>query len=179
MLKLYGKLNGKLDIKRFYPEGMEIRALCPKCNNEYKETNYLSYPKMNEIVYLDCWCPKCEYGWEEKLRLCVSLERISEVYNLKLEDCDTAILNKGVAVCMIDGKSGDVQSLVDQVSKETNTKIDWHYVGGRAVVLTMPENVDTVSHAFIDIFKKHESDIHSAIVYIGGMDTGNTFPYKK
>jgi hypothetical protein len=80
---------------------------------------------------------------------------------------------------MIDGKSGDVQLLVDQVSKKTNTKIDWHYVGGRAVVLTLLENVDTVSHSFIDILKKHESGIHSAIVYIGGMDTGNTFSYKK
>ena len=51
------------------------------------------------------------------------------------DKCDTKIYEKGTPICIVAGpKVDDIESWVQQVAQTTQQKVDWHFVGGRAVV---------------------------------------------
>ena len=55
-----------------------------------------------------------------------------------LVPCDEDIYKNGDIVGVIDGtRSGIVEGLVYEASRESGIKMDWHYVAGRAVVKTL------------------------------------------
>jgi hypothetical protein len=51
------------------------------------------------------------------------------------DQCDPQIYEKGTPICIIAGpKAADIESWVQQIAQTTEQKVDWHFVGGRAVV---------------------------------------------
>jgi hypothetical protein len=54
--------------------------------------------------------------------------------------CNKEIMNHGTVVHITETYGANhFESLIQQVALETNTRTDWHYVGGRAVVLTLDD----------------------------------------
>jgi uncharacterized membrane protein YczE len=52
--------------------------------------------------------------------------------------CNKQVARNGKAVYMIAGlPSTAVEAIVVRIREETNIKVDWHYTGGRAVVLVL------------------------------------------
>lgn len=49
--------------------------------------------------------------------------------------CNTKIFKNGITVAMLDGSSNAVERWVKSVAKEAKAQVDWHYAGGRAIVL--------------------------------------------
>lgn len=68
-------------------------------------------------------------------------------------DCDPKVFKHGALVAQIaraDGmRSWHIEEFVKSVARETGTATDWHYCGGRALVLTLGDR-DTV-RAAIDV----------------------------
>jgi hypothetical protein len=54
--------------------------------------------------------------------------------------CDPKIFKKGTCVAMLDGSSNRVEHWVRSVAKKANAKVDWHYAGGRAMVLHLGDS---------------------------------------
>ncbi|HEY5563413.1 MAG TPA: hypothetical protein VIK72_16965 [Clostridiaceae bacterium] len=73
MIKITGKLEGELDIKRFYLEGVEIECICPKCKVTFEYDQYLSYPSVNEVMEIDLYCPDCDHEWMEEIKLSIGI----------------------------------------------------------------------------------------------------------
>ena len=48
--------------------------------------------------------------------------------------CDPEIFRKGTCVALLDASSNAAETWVKSVAKKANARVDWHYVGGRAVV---------------------------------------------
>jgi len=58
-------------------------------------------------------------------------------------DCDPGIYENGRTVCVLAGTSTAIEAVVVRVREEMKIALDWHYVGGRACVLTTePEGLD-------------------------------------
>ena len=54
---------------------------------------------------------------------------------LELPKCTTDVYNNGKTVIVIgDGAAEDIEEWVKKVAEKSGQKVDWHYVGGRAVV---------------------------------------------
>lgn len=53
------------------------------------------------------------------------------------ERCDFEVYKHGTALLLLDGWQRDVEPWVQRVAKESGERVDWHYVGGRAVVLVL------------------------------------------
>jgi len=49
--------------------------------------------------------------------------------------CNPDIFKNGQCVCVVDGPSRAVEDWVQKVAKTADAQVDWHYSGGRAVVL--------------------------------------------
>lgn len=67
--------------KRFYVPGHYLEGTCPKCGAEYErdfENDYLSYPRANTPINVDCYCQRdgCGYDWSVTLRLNITLDVI-------------------------------------------------------------------------------------------------------
>ena len=76
-MKVTGKPEGELDIKRCYLPGVVLEGPCPKCGEPVVkdfEEDYLSYPNVNEPVEATCFCGECGHKWTVTLRLNVTLE---------------------------------------------------------------------------------------------------------
>ena len=53
----------------------------------------------------------------------------------ELPDCDPEIFQNGQSIAMIgEMDKNDVEALVKAVAKTSGQKVDWHYIGGRAVI---------------------------------------------
>lgn len=50
--------------------------------------------------------------------------------------CDPAIYESGHMVCVLAGASTAIEAIVVRVREELGVPLDWHYAGGRALVLT-------------------------------------------
>lgn len=50
------------------------------------------------------------------------------------DTCDTEIYEKGEPVAIITGSRADIESFVQRIASRSGQRVDWHYVGGRAVV---------------------------------------------
>lgn len=53
------------------------------------------------------------------------------------DECDQRIYNEGRTVCVLAGASTAIEALVVRVREEVGVPLDWHYLGGRANVLTL------------------------------------------
>ena len=62
----------------------------------------------------------------------------------KILACNDVIYTEGKMVLMVAGKKEPVEEFVQYVSNKTGCPVDWHYVGGRAIIKTMSENVEKV-----------------------------------
>lgn len=82
MVRIEGKLNGEIDVKRFYLEGIKMTSKCPKCGKEAifdGDSDYLSYPKANEIDTVCFYCGNCDDDWLEKIKLKISIVPVKEI----------------------------------------------------------------------------------------------------
>jgi hypothetical protein len=50
------------------------------------------------------------------------------------ERCAPDIFSLGEPICVLDARSSSAEQWVQSVARESNQRVDWHYVGGRAVV---------------------------------------------
>ena len=73
-MKIKGKFEGTIDVKRFYLEGIELKYTCPNCGEEKVFTDYLSYPKVNEVESVDFWCCECDHEWTETVILTLTVK---------------------------------------------------------------------------------------------------------
>ena len=49
--------------------------------------------------------------------------------------CDQEIFQKGEPVVLLDGSSNAVETWVQEIAKNANARVDWHYSGGIAQVI--------------------------------------------
>ncbi len=59
-------------------------------------------------------------------------------------DCDRTIFEHGVPIIVLDGSSNAIERWVRLVASAADAFVDWHYVGGRAVVLHLGDRDDRV-----------------------------------
>lgn len=66
--------------------------------------------------------------------------------------CDPKLFKHGhtVAVCGTYG-ANHFEGLIDEIRLATGRPVDWHYVGGRAVVLAFAKDAEAVKEAFEQI----------------------------
>lgn len=55
--------------------------------------------------------------------------------------CDPEVYKHGTGIMVIDGCMHRVEEWVQSVAKESCQKVDWHYMGGRAVVLFLGDKM--------------------------------------
>jgi hypothetical protein len=76
----------QLDIKRFYPEGLELETeKCPGCKTMVEFDNYLSYPVFNdpsEPEEVHFYCRECDEEWNVKYHITIKAEKITELKEL-------------------------------------------------------------------------------------------------
>ncbi len=70
-------------------------------------------------------------------------------------ECDPDIYAKGEGICVLDACMHRAEEWVQSVAKESGQRMDWHYVGGRAVVLFLGDR-EKVLAAIV----KLEPDLH-------------------
>lgn len=81
MVRVEGNLNGEIDVKRFYLEGIKIISNCPKCGKEAVfdgDSDYLSYPKANEVDTVCFYCGSCDDDWLEEIKLKISIIPVNQ-----------------------------------------------------------------------------------------------------
>lgn len=54
--------------------------------------------------------------------------------------CDDEIYKHGDQVCVIAGSANAVERWVRGIASLANARVDWHYIGGRAVVLHLGDD---------------------------------------
>lgn len=65
--------------------------------------------------------------------------------------CDKEIYEKGEAVAIIHGGSANlIERYVLELKELTGVGVDWHYMGGRGVIKTLPKNLEKVKKAIED-----------------------------
>jgi len=56
---------------------------------------------------------------------------------VSLPKCNPDIFENGVCVCIAaGGNAAMIEELVKMIRRDTEQPVDWHYAGGRAVILT-------------------------------------------
>lgn len=58
------------------------------------------------------------------------------------DPCDPEIFRRGSAVLVLDGASNAVERCVRRLARASGVRLDWHYVGGRAVVKMLGDSAD-------------------------------------
>ena len=58
------------------------------------------------------------------------------------ERCDSEVYRKGKHIATLDARSANAQIFVELVAKVSCTRMDWHYSGGRAIVLCLGTDED-------------------------------------
>ena len=76
-VKITGELKPDLSVKRFHPNGLNITSDCPKCGeSSYVDTFY--YPPFNEVFEHTFYCDECDYEWQHKFKINISLEAVDD-----------------------------------------------------------------------------------------------------
>lgn len=70
-----------------------------------------------------------------------STNNISKTFTWN-DKMDQTIDDNGVVIAVLAGSSKRIQQFVEDLSYKINGKVDWGYIGGRAAICTLPENVD-------------------------------------
>lgn len=72
--------------------------------------------------------------------------------------CDSEVVKRGRYVCTLDGPSNNggqaIETWVQTFAKETDARLDWHYSGGRAVVLHLGD--DATHQCVREVLRKKE-----------------------
>lgn len=74
------KLEGEIEVKRFYLNGVEMVSLCPNCREASfwnGDSEYISHPNLDENQYVHFCCDDCEEEWEEYFKMSIVLEPIN------------------------------------------------------------------------------------------------------
>lgn len=50
------------------------------------------------------------------------------------DQCDNKVFERGQVILMIDAPKAEIENLCRAVTKATKCKVDWSYMGGRAIV---------------------------------------------
>ncbi len=58
------------------------------------------------------------------------------------DPCDPEIFEHGTAVLVLNGASNAVERYVRTLARVSGVRMDWHYVGGRAVVRMVGDSAD-------------------------------------
>ena len=77
---IVGKPKGPIDVKRFYLPGVEIKEDCPSCGahcDQDLDKQYMNY-YFNERIVEFGYCQECDYVWERKFILEVTLRRVDD-----------------------------------------------------------------------------------------------------
>jgi hypothetical protein len=53
------------------------------------------------------------------------------------ERCDQDIFSYGELVCVLDSNKSNAEAWVRSVAAESGQRVDWHYYGGRVIVLVL------------------------------------------
>jgi hypothetical protein len=81
-MKIIGMVGGKMDVKRLYLPGVEIKGQCPNCKKEITidlgGCDYLNFPHMNEPFFYGKYCNDCNHEWNVKLKLTVLLDIVED-----------------------------------------------------------------------------------------------------
>ncbi|PIT87991.1 MAG: hypothetical protein COU29_04250 [Candidatus Magasanikbacteria bacterium CG10_big_fil_rev_8_21_14_0_10_36_32] len=91
--------------------------------------------------------------------------------------CDPEIFKNGTGLCVVDGSSNAVECWVQSVAKKANTKVDWHYSGGRANVLHLGD-ADSYQRA-LNAVHELTGELKGHILSVGGpaiYRAGDTLP---
>lgn len=78
-------------------------------------------------------------------------------------DCNADIFENGTPVFMTHTiPSNAMEKWVRQVAELSKQPVDWHFSGGRAIVLTTGD-VEVVKRAITDLFHAHDAAFHKAM----------------
>ena len=74
-----------------------------------------------------------------------------------MQECDKDVYENGTTVFITNTLSSkQMENFVQKVSKKSNQKVDWHFVGGRAVVLTTGD-INIVRNSILNLRKIHDN----------------------
>jgi len=68
-----GRMQGELEVKRFYLDGLKVTYRCPKCYLVHNYDDYLSNPPINKVFDMEFYCDNCEHEWTEAAKLSINL----------------------------------------------------------------------------------------------------------
>ena len=78
-MKIIGSCNTLTD-KRPYLPGILVREDCPKCNRSIELSLKENYPwedrERKGIYNITFGCDHCEYFWEQKVKVNITLEKV-------------------------------------------------------------------------------------------------------
>ncbi|MCR4322642.1 MAG: hypothetical protein NUV61_00965 [Candidatus Azambacteria bacterium] len=80
--------------------------------------------------------------------------------------CNRDIFEKGRGVCVVDGSSNAVERWVQSIAKKANTRVDWHYSGGRANVLHLGD--DASHQRVLNAIHELKSELKGRILSVDG-----------
>lgn len=78
--------------------------------------------------------------------------------------CDSEIFERGTPVMLLHGpRSALIEEWVKRLAAETQTRTDWHFAGGRAVVLVLGDEADIAKvRNAVDMYWPDLLNAHSA-----------------
>ena len=82
--------------------------------------------------------------------------------------CNLNILKKGKSVCVVRGSPNAVERWVQSVAKKANAQVDWHSVGGQAVVLHLGD--DASRQRVLEAINQLKDELQGQILRINGVD---------
>jgi len=77
--------------------------------------------------------------------------------------CNKKIFKHGVMVASLDGSSNAVERWVQSVAKKAKAQVDWHYAGGRAMVLHLGNKASL--QRTLDAIQELKSELKGDILY--------------
>jgi len=73
-----------------------------------------------------------------------------------LDQCDREVFKTGIAVMVTHTiSSNDVEAWVRKVAEYSGQKVDWHYMGGRAVIRAVGD-IDAVDAVIQELLPEHD-----------------------
>ena len=77
--------------------------------------------------------------------------------------CNKKIFKHGTTVAMLDGSSNAVERWVKSVAAKAQAQVDWHYAGGRAMVLHLGD-VESL-YRTLDAIKELRPTLKGDVLY--------------
>lgn len=87
-MQIKGKLEGEIDVKRFYLHGMVFEDDCPTCGRLCSfggSSDYLSYPVANEPIDFSFYCRDCDEEGREPMEWSKKIILVVDVVSVKTD----------------------------------------------------------------------------------------------